>query len=194
MGVYLSDPVRPLYLDPRNLFTLRGDLHLFVFDKADFAIVPKYGHLCVHFLKHCVEGGQAFQDVQLGGADILSIELLYARFAWAIMKITDTVILEPDRFRFVEDNTPKEPVGPPSQGTAKKGSDEDDNRGEGGGGNGRGNSGGGGDGEFDDDEDMDEISDAGGDMGREGDYRDTSATYGESPPKKKRLAGTRNAP
>jgi hypothetical protein len=119
MDVYLSDRTNPLHLDPRNLFTLRGDLNYFLFDKADFVIVPKCGRLYVHFLQHCEEAGQAYQDVIFDHSSSLSRELLYARFAWAILNIVSSLAW--GKFRFVDVNTPKKQEKLHGRSTAKNG-------------------------------------------------------------------------
>jgi len=222
MRGYLSDPIEPYHADPRNIFTLRGDLHLFLFDEAIFTVVPKYCQFRAHFLKKCFEAGQAFQDVQLQDANVLSMELLYARFAWALMKIMGPVV-EVDSFDFFGENNHEEPAAGPGGGD-DEGEDEDDGNGadssgsddEGGeedngsdednngsddegGGEDDGNSGAnssGGDTEFHD-EDMDE-SDSDDDMGKGGDYGDKSDTYGGPPRKKAKtkasFSGTRTTP
>jgi hypothetical protein len=123
MRGYLSDPIHPYHLDPRNLFTLRGDLHS-LFSQGYFAFIPKYttgkenGDFKVHFLRKTQDAGMAFHDVD-GNVGALSTELMYARFAWALMIIMNEV-LEVDSFRFVGEQ--------PAGGRSGGGDDGHDNR------------------------------------------------------------------
>ena len=128
MQVYL-DP--PLYINgSSNLFALRWDLHLGLFDQATFVIVPKLGKLVVHFLRHTHQSAQLYHNVQFDHKDKLSHEALYARFAWALMKIVDPPVAKRFTASVVEDS-----------GEEGSGADEGGN---GGGDAGGGRSGGGG--------------------------------------------------
>jgi hypothetical protein len=152
MDPYLSHVKKPFHLDPRNLFALRADLHN-VFDSASFAIVPKRGVLYTHFLQYCDQAGQGYQDVTFDHAGMLSIELLYARFAWSIMKIMGEIGLDPERFDFVKCSIPKGKEKLSVQHTAEKGDGGDGDGGGGDGSGGEGSDGGGrgGGGDKDDD-------------------------------------------
>jgi hypothetical protein len=87
MYVYL-DP--PLHINgSSNLFALRWDLQWGLFDQATFVIVPKLGKLVVHFLRPTHQSAQLYHNVQFDHKDKLSHEALYARFAWALMKIAE---------------------------------------------------------------------------------------------------------
>ena len=50
-------------------------------------IVPKWGQLVVHFLQLTGESAQQYHNVGFDHKGILSHELLYARFAWTLMKV-----------------------------------------------------------------------------------------------------------
>src|ERR1700691_15960 len=100
MYVYLLG-LHPLRNDSRNLFALRCDLHLGQFDQAQFVIVPKSGQLVVHFLQLTDQCAQRYHNVQFDHKDSLSHELLYARFAWALMKIVKDASLNPKVFNFL---------------------------------------------------------------------------------------------
>jgi hypothetical protein len=101
MNVYLLDALIPLHHDSRNLFTLRWDLHLGQFDQAQFVIVPKSHKLVVHFLGISQESAQQYHNVIFEHNHSLSHELLYARFAWALMKIVKSSQLDSKLFKFV---------------------------------------------------------------------------------------------
>jgi hypothetical protein len=100
MDIYLLGP-EPLHNDSRNLFALRCDLRLAQFDQARFVIVPKSGQLVVHFLQLTDQSAQHYHNVQFDHKDSLSHELLYARFAWALMKIIENAQLDPKVFNFL---------------------------------------------------------------------------------------------
>ena len=101
---------QPLHQDPRNLFALRWDLHLGQFDQGRFVIVPKYGQLVVHFLQPGNHSVRRYHNIQFNHKDTLSHELLYARFAWALMKIVKNASLDAKVFSFLrasEETTPE---------------------------------------------------------------------------------------
>jgi hypothetical protein len=100
MDVYLLGQA-PLNYDSRNLFALRWDLRLGQFDQGQFVIVPKSGQLVVHFLRHTDQSAQQYHNVRFDHKDTLSHELLYARFAWALMKIVKDTSLDPKKFEFL---------------------------------------------------------------------------------------------
>lgn len=101
MDVYLSgDP--SLINSSNNLFALRWDLHLGLFDQAEFVIVPKLGQLVVHFLHPNSESAQQYHNVQFDHKNTLSHEALYARFAWALMeKVKVSTVADMEEFRFL---------------------------------------------------------------------------------------------
>jgi len=109
MEAYL-DGSKPLYNDQRNLFTLRCDLHLGQFNQGRFIIVPKSGQLVIHFLRPTGESAQLYHNVRFDHKNSLSHELLYARFAWGLMKIVKDAELNPERFNLLcgsEETTPE---------------------------------------------------------------------------------------
>jgi hypothetical protein len=103
MEVYLSGQ-DPLGNDSRNLFTLRYDLHYGQFDQAQFVIVPKFGKFVVHFLGRSVESAHHYHNTIFDHKHVLSPELLYARFAWALMKIVSMRGLNAKKFRFSDND------------------------------------------------------------------------------------------
>lgn len=101
MHVYLSGDQLSLINSSSNLFTLRWDLHLGLFDQAGFVIVPKLGQLVVHFLKP-TQSAQLYHNVQFDHKNTLSHEALYARFAWALMEIVKgSSVADMKEFRFL---------------------------------------------------------------------------------------------
>jgi hypothetical protein len=139
MDVYLIGG-RSLSDSPYNLFTLRWDLYLGQFDQAGFVIIPKHGQLVVHFLQPTYQSAQQYHNVQFDHKNTLSHDALYARFAWALMKIVKSSFANVKGFRFL---TASDTDG----GGDDSGGDEDgggDEGGSGGGGKGGGQSGGGG--------------------------------------------------
>ena len=100
MDVYF-DSQHFLSDSPRNLFALRYDLHLDQFDRAGFVIVPKLGQLVVHFLRPAQQSAQQYHNVQFDHKKTLSHEALYARFAWALMKIVKSTLADPKEFRIL---------------------------------------------------------------------------------------------
>jgi hypothetical protein len=110
MDVYLIGS-RPLHQDPGNLFALRWDLHLGQFNQGRFVIVPKSGQLVVHFLQLANQSAQRYHNVQFDHKNSLSHELLYARFAWALMKIVKNASLDAKMFNFLRasgESTPEQ--------------------------------------------------------------------------------------
>ncbi|EDR03264.1 uncharacterized protein LACBIDRAFT_307506 [Laccaria bicolor S238N-H82] len=101
MNVYLTGNQYSITNSLSNLFTLRWDLRLGLFDQAAFVIVPKLGKLVVHFLIP-TQSAERYHNVQFDLKNSLSHEALYARFAWALMDIVkgSTVALKKD-FRFL---------------------------------------------------------------------------------------------
>ena len=110
----------PLHQDPGNLFALRWDLHLGQFDQGRFVIVPKSGQLVVHFLQPTNQSAQRYHNVQFNHKNSLSHELLYARFAWALMNIVTKASLNSNMFNFLED------VGGGGGGGGKRKRDENE--------------------------------------------------------------------
>ncbi|KAF8334555.1 hypothetical protein F5887DRAFT_1256380 [Amanita rubescens] len=102
MHVYLSGDQRSLINSSSNLFTLRWDLRLGLFDQAGFVIAPKLGQLVVHFLQPTNQSAQLYHNVQFDHKNTLSHEALYARFAWALMKIVkSSTVADMKEFRFL---------------------------------------------------------------------------------------------
>ena len=132
MDVYLNPGQRSVINSSNNLFTLRWDLRLGLFDQAGFVIVPKLGQLVVHFLQPTNESAQLYHNVKFDHKNTLSHEALYARFAWALMKIIKGTVADMKEFRFL---TASDTGG---------GGDNDGGSGDGGGDEGSGRSGGGG--------------------------------------------------
>jgi len=148
-----GDP--PVHLDPYNLFTLRWDLHLGQFDQGRFVIVPKSGQLVVHFLQPGTDSVQHYHNTPFNHQNFLSHELLYARFAWALMKTVNEMELDVYFLGTSEEETPEQSdiegmsdgSGGGSEGDGGGGRGGRGGRGEGGGGGrGGGGSGGGGEG------------------------------------------------
>ena len=78
---------RPLHLSPRNLFCLQYNFHMGGLDRAQFVIVPKFGQLVVHLLKASPEAANLYHNVPFDHSNSVSHEAIYARFAWALIKI-----------------------------------------------------------------------------------------------------------
>ena len=74
MHVYLSGDQRSLINSSRNLFTLRWDLHLCLFDEAGFVIVPKLSQLVVHFLQPTNQSAQLYHNVKFDHKNALSMK------------------------------------------------------------------------------------------------------------------------
>jgi hypothetical protein len=100
MDDYLG-PTLPYHQSQRNLFCLRYDLRIPIFDRACFAIVPKSGKLFVHFLWDSAEYANQFHNVVFNHKHNLSHEALYARFAWALMEIVKGSKLNLKKFKFL---------------------------------------------------------------------------------------------
>ena len=103
MEVYL-DGDKPLGNDSRNLFALRYDLQLSQFDQAQFVIVPKFGTFVVHFLRRSQESAHRYHNTKFDHKRVLSHELLYARFAWALIRIVSMRGLDAKKFRFSDND------------------------------------------------------------------------------------------
>ncbi|KAF8308465.1 hypothetical protein F5887DRAFT_912377, partial [Amanita rubescens] len=147
MHVYLSGDQRSLINSSSNLFTLRWDLRLGLFDQAGFVIVPKLGQLVVHFLQTTNQSAQLYHNVQFDHKNTLSHEALYARFTWALMKIVkSSTAADMKEFRFLTASD-TDGGGDDSGGDEDGGGDEGGGADEGGSGGGDedgGSSGGGG--------------------------------------------------
>jgi hypothetical protein len=103
MEVYLVGDM-PLGSDSCNLFALRSDLYIGQFDQAQFVIVPKSGQFVVHFLRRSEESAQQYHNTIFDHKCALSHELLYARFAWALMKIVSMKDLDAKKFKFSDND------------------------------------------------------------------------------------------
>jgi hypothetical protein len=95
MDSYLG-MTRPLHLSSQNLFCLQYNFHLGGFDRAQFAIVLKSGQLVVHFLKASPTAANLYHNVPFDHSNNISHEALYARFAWALIKIIREMDLDPN--------------------------------------------------------------------------------------------------
>lgn len=69
---------------PANGMALRADL-LQVMDRGIFAFAVKAGSFCWHFLEEGEEHAQLFHDVRASIPAGIPAEMLYARFAWAVI-------------------------------------------------------------------------------------------------------------
>jgi hypothetical protein len=111
MHYYLGDTL-PLHHAPRNLCCLRYDLYMGGFDQGQFVVVPKCGNLVVHFLRRSEEAGNLYHNAGFNHKNQVAPEALYARFAWALIKIIKDLNLDPESFNFLEtdddeDRTPE---------------------------------------------------------------------------------------
>jgi hypothetical protein len=143
MQVYLIGTL-PLHQDPGNLFALRCDLHLSQFDQGRFVIVPKSGQLVVHFVQPANQSAQRYHNIQFDHKNSLSHELLYARFAWALMKIVKNASLDAKMFNFLRASGESTPEQHDIEGTDYGGEGGNEGGGGGGGGSGGGGQGDGG--------------------------------------------------
>ncbi|KAK3364145.1 hypothetical protein B0T25DRAFT_620390 [Lasiosphaeria hispida] len=89
MLLYSSRPSIPTAIsvdDPRNVLLLRSDLH-HLFDQGRFVLVPKEGIWVVHILSGLPEEELAalYHNVCLQPLSGLSVEFLFARFAWTVL-------------------------------------------------------------------------------------------------------------
>ena len=116
MKVYLGENL-PENQHSRNLFALRYDLHLGQWEQQTFVMVPKRGRLVVHFIRLSEESAHHFHNTIFDHENTLSHDLLYARFAWSLIKIVGTLDLS-SAFRFDNGKSPGD--GRPS-GVAKDG-------------------------------------------------------------------------
>jgi hypothetical protein len=91
--------IRPLYVSPQNMFCLQYGFHLGGFDRAQFVVVPKSNRLAIHFLKPS-EFANLYHNVPFDHNNKVSHEALYARFAWALIKIVREMKLDPKQFNF----------------------------------------------------------------------------------------------
>jgi hypothetical protein len=121
MDMYL-DMSRPLYVSSKNLFCLRYDLHLGGFDCAQFVIVPKSGQLVVHFLKASPEAANLYHNVSFDHDNNVSHEALYARFAWALIKIIKEMEVTQKPFNFQKPENDNEGRTPGASGKGEGGS------------------------------------------------------------------------
>lgn len=104
MDIYIGAGY-PLNFHSSNLFALRSDLYMGQFDAGAFVIVPKSNQLLIHFLKISEEGPDHFHNVTFEHDHKISPHLLYARFAWAVLKIVSEGQPDPGEFRFAEEDT-----------------------------------------------------------------------------------------
>lgn len=118
MRDYLKGSQCLLCHNPRNLFTLRLDLLLGQFDEANFVIVPKLGQLVVHFFQPN-QSAKHYHNTPFGHNHALSHELLYARFAWSLMKIVKHSLESIKRFKFL--GTPETDGGGDEDGGGGRG-------------------------------------------------------------------------
>jgi hypothetical protein len=109
MDIYVLSKHDSVHDDPRNLFALRWDLHNSQFDNGSWVIVPKANEMVVHFIKSSYESAALYHNHPFDTTN-LSIEFIYARFAWAIIGLAKGVIstARRQRFRLVVSN--KDPV------------------------------------------------------------------------------------
>ena len=117
MDIYLGEHVPESY-SSQNLFALRYDLHLGQFDQQAFVFVPKCGRLVVHFIRHSEESAHYFHNTIFDHENTLSHDLLYARFAWSLIKIFGTFQLD-SAFRFDDDDNDESPGNGTPSGVAK---------------------------------------------------------------------------
>ena len=101
MDMYLAG-ILPLNRDSRNLFTLRYDMQLGQFDQGNFVIVPKSGQLVIHFIQPSVESAQLYHNTIFDHRMTVSNELLFARFAWELIKMVGNSDLD-SSFTFSND-------------------------------------------------------------------------------------------
>lgn len=86
MNQYTESPTSRTDLtnDMQNLITLREDLHS-IFDQRFFVFVPKGSAFYVHFLLPTVDLGPIYHNREVRNlASIVTPELIFAQFAWAI--------------------------------------------------------------------------------------------------------------
>ena len=125
MRVYLGENL-PTNQHSRNLFALRYDLHLGQWEKQTFVMVPKYGRLAVHFIRRSEESAHHFHNTIFDHGNTLSHDLLYARFAWSLIKIVGTLDLS-SAFCFDDDRLPGDGrVAKDGKGGKRKRREEDD--------------------------------------------------------------------
>jgi hypothetical protein len=86
--------------DPRNLFALRWDLHALQFEYATWVIVPKENQMVVHFIKTSRESAALYHN-QAFDIKNLSLDFVFARFAWAIIRLAKDTIPTHNKKRFL---------------------------------------------------------------------------------------------
>ena len=96
MNVYTFNKREPEN-NSKNLFALRCDLRS-IFDCAKWIIVPKGGKMVVHFIDQSFEVAALYHNKPFNTVN-LAHEFLYARFAWAIIQ-TSKSIVGPNRQKF----------------------------------------------------------------------------------------------
>ena len=140
---YYFGATRPLNQSSLNLFCLRYDLHYGQFNQGNFVIIPKLGKLVVHFLRRGRESPCNYHNVVFDHKGTLSYHALYARFAWALMKIVNESQLDSKQFKFLgkDGDDEKDPKsgwsGKRGAGSGKRGGGSgDQDKGEGGSGGG----------------------------------------------------------
>ena len=121
MDSYLG-MTRPLHLSSQNLFCLQYNFHLGGFNRAQFAIVPKSGQLVVHFLKDSPEAANLYHNIPFDHNNNISHKGLYARFAWALIKIIRKMDLDPKQFNFQKPENNDEGLMPGATGKGEGGS------------------------------------------------------------------------
>ena len=69
-----------------NGISLRGDIYN-VFDSSGFVFVVKEGRLVCHFLQLFEDLADLYHNVSIKVHDEVPMELLFARFAWAVISM-----------------------------------------------------------------------------------------------------------
>ncbi|KDQ06691.1 hypothetical protein BOTBODRAFT_244207 [Botryobasidium botryosum FD-172 SS1] len=87
MVLYQRRVVNEAHMDPANLVAMQHALHS-LFDAGEFVIAPKGGDMVIYFLKEPLEGAALHHNPTTD----LSIQYLYARFAWAIFKLASWTV------------------------------------------------------------------------------------------------------
>ncbi|KDQ21899.1 hypothetical protein BOTBODRAFT_169079 [Botryobasidium botryosum FD-172 SS1] len=81
----IPGPAADVHMDSGNLVAMQHAVY-FLFDAAHFTIVPKDGKMVVYFLKAPREASALYHNRIFDTTD-LSVEYLYARFAWTVIKV-----------------------------------------------------------------------------------------------------------
>ncbi|KDQ21928.1 hypothetical protein BOTBODRAFT_141949 [Botryobasidium botryosum FD-172 SS1] len=85
MFLYQRTETRVTHLDSGNLLAMQHTLR-FLFDASYFAIVPKDNGMVVYFLRQPDEASALYHNQKVGRMD-LTVQYLYARFAWTVFKL-----------------------------------------------------------------------------------------------------------